>query len=169
MTIAPAIASNLSYDAISTYAERVGNKHGIYTSDDRADVWSLVEKLDGEVVVALESESLHVREGGDFTIYIPPTTSERRNRFTIAHELGHYYLHHLLPRASNESDLQFSLARGGRDRAETEANVFAASLLMPETEFRKFWLRRPDAWRAAAHFDVSPDAASLRAQLLAMP
>jgi Zn-dependent peptidase ImmA (M78 family) len=62
--------------------------------------------------------------------------SPRRQRFTIAHELGHMYLH------SREDSLiydrDFSIHRRddrastGIDSQEIEANQFAAELLMPE-------------------------------------
>ncbi|MFJ9313758.1 ImmA/IrrE family metallo-endopeptidase [Pimelobacter simplex] len=163
--------SNLSYNAISAYAERVGERHKIYT-DGVADVHRLVRKLGGRVAHSNGDESLRVRSDSDFTVYVPETTSPRRDRFTIAHELGHYFLHYLLPRRhaeelEDEEELRF--ARGGRNRAETEANVFAASLLMPETEFRKIYRQfDKDAWSTALHFDVSPAAAEVRAQVLAL-
>ncbi|SDC44683.1 ImmA/IrrE family metallo-endopeptidase [Nocardioides lianchengensis] len=157
--------SNLSYSAISAYAEKVGEHHGIYSRDGVADIHSLVAKLGGHVMASTSRESLHVREIGDFTINVPATTSPRRDRFTIAHELGHYFLHYLLPKREGEQ----GYGRGGRNRAETEANVFASSLLMPESKFREQCHRREDAWRAALHFDVSPAAAEVRAQVLRIP
>lgn len=159
--------SNLSYNAISSYAERVGDYHGIYV-DGVADVHRLVRKLGGRVAHSNGHESLRVRSEADFTVYVPETTSPRRDRFTIAHELGHYFLHYLLPRRDDEvRDEEERFARGGRNRAETEANVFAASLLMPETEFRRVYRRfGNDAWSTALHFDVSPAAAEVRAQVL---
>ena len=60
---------------------------------------------------------------------------EVRQRFTIAHELGHFVLH----RGESELfiDRTFRAFRNqdsatGKDRAEIQANQFAAALLMPE-------------------------------------
>lgn len=50
-----------------------------------------------------------------------------RDRFTIAHELGHLFLEHL--------GEQKELFREGTGEAEYEANDFAANLLMPKAEF----------------------------------
>jgi Zn-dependent peptidase ImmA (M78 family) len=61
-----------------------------------------------------------------------------RQRFTLAHELGHYLLHP----TDNFVDRKFILFRDTRssqaiDRREMEANEFAAELLMPELFLQK--------------------------------
>lgn len=157
--------SALSYSAIRDYAERVGEHHSVYDDNGRADVGNLVRVLGGRVEYAETSESLHVNERGNFTIYLPPFTSGRRDRFTIAHELGHYYLHYLHPEKSGAQGYQ----RGARNAVETQANVFASSLLMPEQAFKDAFARyQGDAWTLAAVFDVSPAAATVRAQVLGL-
>jgi predicted transcriptional regulator len=154
--------SRLSNAAIEEYAQRVGDAHDVYT-DGRADVLSLVADLGGAVETRDGGESLKVHKTGRFTIFLPRFTSEMRDRFTIAHELGHYFLHY---RYANV-DGPMSYARGGRNRAETEANVFAATLLMPAEQFAKKWVEMgEDAWRVAGHFGVSPAAARVRAEVL---
>jgi Zn-dependent peptidase ImmA (M78 family) len=60
-----------------------------------------------------------------------------RQRFTIAHELGHYLLHqgelvHLdSDRGAFMLNLRDSVSSKGEDNDEREANLFAAELLMP--------------------------------------
>ena len=58
---------------------------------------------------------------------------EPRRRFTLAHEIGHYCLHSL---KSNETfvDSQKTMSRSQSywDFRESEANTFAAQLLMPK-------------------------------------
>lgn len=56
------------------------------------------------------------------------TESEVRQRFTIAHELGHFVLGH--GGAYRDDPSNFSLAN--HDPLEVAANRFAAELLMPE-------------------------------------
>ncbi|WP_423973499.1 ImmA/IrrE family metallo-endopeptidase [Kingella oralis] len=51
-----------------------------------------------------------------------------RQRFTLAHELGHYVLNH--GKAFRDNDAVFS-GRYNYDYREVEANTFAAALLMP--------------------------------------
>jgi predicted transcriptional regulator len=155
--------SNLTNPTIAEYAEHVGKHHDIYGETGRADVSKLLKDLGGVLAYEHDSESLHVRRRGDFTVFIPQFTSERRDRFTIAHELGHYFLHYLYPKDTAEK----VFARGGRDRAETEANVFASSLLMPTEEFAAaFEEFDGDSWKLSVRFDVSPAAADVRAQVL---
>lgn len=92
-------------------------------------------------------------------------TSNRRDRFTIAHELGHYFLHYLEP----EVDGPRTFGRGERNRAETQANIFAAALLMPTEFFRQAHKRfGNDWWTLAEIFGVSPKAAEVRAQVLGL-
>lgn len=157
--------SNLTNSTIANYAELVGNHHKVYDDSGRADIAGLLSKLGGAVEYEHDSESLHVRRKGDFTVFIPRFTSERRDRFTIAHELGHYFLHYLYAKAPDEK----TFARGGRDRAETEANVFASSLLMPAEKFTDAYATFDgDSWKLSVQFDVSPAAAEVRAQVLGL-
>lgn len=156
-------ASNLTNSTIAAYAERVGDHYGVYDPDGKADIDRLMVTLGGAVALEDDAESLDVRNEGDFTVFVPRFTSERRDRFTIAHELGHYFLHYLYPKV--EGPKQFF--RGGRNRAETEANVFASSLLMPAEKFKAAHEEcGGNAWTLSVLFDVSPAAAEVRAQVL---
>lgn len=72
-------------------------------------------------------------------IWINPTDSRLRQRFTLAHELGHFLCHMLPARQDPHESERFvdggvQFRRGARNcPVETEANAFAASLLMPES------------------------------------
>jgi hypothetical protein len=87
---------------------------------------------------------------------------ERRPRFTLAHELGHWICHCVGARPKaiycRPGDLEMEVDR----RLEREANVFAAELLMPEPAVRGAFARTPDAARLASRFDVSPEAMQWR-------
>ena len=88
-----------------------------------------------------------------------------RQRFTLAHELGHAVLHH----GSKHIDYRRNFSAPD-DPREVEANKFAAELLMPEGEFRGVWASRyADRARVAAYFGVSEDAAKYRAANLGLP
>lgn len=61
-----------------------------------------------------------------------------RLRFTVAHELAHYFLHRELPQAAAFASLpdfaRWTASYGGRKYSvEQEANEFAGRLLVPET------------------------------------
>lgn len=157
--------SRLSYDAIRAYAERIGAHHEVYDDTGRADVDLLLEKVGGVIEFHDSNESMNVEGHGRFRIFLPSFTSSRRDRFTKAHELAHYFLHYLEPGVEGAAVFH----RGGRSLAETQANVFASSLLMPEGPFRAAWADLgSDFWRLAERFDVSPAAAEVRAKVLSL-
>ena len=110
------------------------------------------------------SEAALVPLGDGHAIELRGTSGERRLRFTIAHEIGHFLLHP--GRAVTE--------RGGATnrataRLEHEADQFAAELLMPEHLVRQAVLEDgADARRLADRFDVSAQAMSLRLRRLGL-
>lgn len=70
--------------------------------------------------------------------------SENRQRFTIAHELGHYLLHPLDEVLIDRKGYGYGYGRlrsldssSGEFKEEREANLFAAELLMPDATLRK--------------------------------
>ncbi|GEP46387.1 ImmA/IrrE family metallo-endopeptidase [Brevifollis gellanilyticus] len=67
----------------------------------------------------------------------------RRLRFSVAHEIGHYFLHRDLPKEESFSCVE-SYARWTKDydgsiyKIEQEANEFAGALLVPKKELISF-------------------------------
>ena len=90
-------------------------------------------------------------------------TPTRRQRFTIAHELGHWICH-----AQDAAEPATTYCRAkdlsqDADRVlEREANVFGAELLMPEAAVRQAWAASSDRDGLAERFGVSPLAAQWR-------
>lgn len=115
-------------------------------------------------------------------IAIEATHHPHRQRFSIAHEIGHFVLHYLPTPASDghfactNSDMEVDGAprsAGSRLRhfqQEAEANRFAGSLLMParsvEAMCRATGGRIPTL---AKHFNVSPKAMEIRLDQLGLP
>ena len=81
-------------------------------------------------------------EAGKAMIGVNQNDGAKRQRYTIAHELGHYFLHDrsepfLDPRTAHVQVIpRDDLSSQGIDPREIEANVFAAELLMPEDRLR---------------------------------
>lgn len=77
-----------------------------------------------------------LRDNNRWYIGVNVQTSRRRQRFTIAHELGHLLLHEgrqiIVDQAVLRVDLRNHVSSMGTDIEEIEANTFAAALLMPE-------------------------------------
>lgn len=74
------------------------------------------------------------RDGTTVTIGVNKKDSPRRKRFTIAHELGHYFLHSESPLFIDKVfavRLRDHVSSEAVSIEEIEANAFAAELLMP--------------------------------------
>jgi hypothetical protein len=155
---------NASKSAIEDFAV-VAARHVGFFPGERID--PIVTNLGGQLVYQemddwLESESgsIVVRGVRDFTIYLSEFTGPLRDRFTIAHELGHYFLH------SEMGKNPIRVARNGSTRVEWEANWFAASFLMPADVFREAAKRSTSSQYLAARFLVSVSAAEVRKKSL---
>jgi len=108
---------------------------------------------------------------GSYYIVANRHEPEYRQRFTIAHELGHFMYH----RDLIGDGVQDSPAYRAPDETvyettplermhETQANRFAANLLMPKRLIRKAKKANPDAnaCELARQFNVSEDAMRIR-------
>ena len=93
-------------------------------------------KLD-EVDDELSGFLFRDKKAGRAVIGVNKSQHPNRQRFTIAHELGHYMLHegetvHLdHTRSAVTINLRDSASSTGENDEEREANLFAAELLMP--------------------------------------
>lgn len=99
-------------------------------------------------------------------IWVNGEHAQTRQRFTLAHELGHHLLRHA---DTFHLDLGGDLApnaTGGHPnydwRAERSANEFAASLLMPASMVRRAAATVTDVVALASQFNVSPAAMGFR-------
>ncbi len=93
-----------------------------------------------------------------------PYDNERRQRFTIAHELGHVLQRHVQPGGRMHRDPKRDYQRMGETPMEREANEFAAQLLMPESVLKLAARTLRSSQRLAAEFNVSTEAMKYRLQ-----
>lgn len=91
-----------------------------------------------------------------------------RKRFTVAHELGHYFLHKDKLEDGIVDGIDILYRDGTLDEIEKEANEFAANILMPEDEFRELWLKQVSVGEMARGFYVSESAIITRANFLGL-
>ena len=114
---------------------------------------------------------LIIGRDGKYTIYVNEEEAAERQRFTMAHELGHYWLH----LRDQRQHVGFKDSRDNISRAfrrsdaplspmETEANQFAAALLMPTKLVRAYRYLDPAA--LAKRFGVSTQAMDIRLRSL---
>lgn len=148
--------------------ERLGGEHrGARSILD----WT-VKNLGGGVRIAEdppkseeESGSLVIHGKGRFDIFLSPYTSPLRDNFTIAHELGHYFLHFDHKTPSFNGLVIFNRYGSGRD--ETQANRFAAAFLMPKEEFVQIFNKfGRNTHLVAGYFEVSEPAVKARAEYI---
>ncbi len=102
------------------------------------------------------------RPNTDPTILLNREDAPNRQRFTCAHELGHYVLHSDRPDEYEYIDYRAGLASSGSDDEERFANSFAANLLMPAKEIRARVKDGDSAVELAFEFRVSQEAMSNR-------
>lgn len=113
-----------------------------------------------------------------FEIQISPNKPQLRQRFSIAHEIGHLFLHmgYLINNTLWEEvgDYRDSVYyRFGHNSEEYEANEFAAAILMPEQEFKRISRENLSAGQfdirnIASYFGVSEEAVSTRGKWLGL-
>ena len=109
-----------------------------YYIGNSLDIEKLISTID-DIVVLYEdmdggkSGSLHQLDD-KWIIKINNRHHKNRQRFTLAHELGHYILH----KEKNAAFEDTTFFRGGQmDAIEYAANSFAATILMPETKIKE--------------------------------
>lgn len=108
------------------------------------------------------------KENDNIYICVNSRHSENRKRFTVAHELGHYFLHNE-ELSDGFVDNILKREKTINNKKELDANNFAANLLMPEELFKDLWLREDRSISAiATMFFVSESAILTRAKYLGL-
>ncbi|KOO43081.1 ImmA/IrrE family metallo-endopeptidase [Priestia koreensis] len=142
----------------------------------------LVERLGGKIIESAnidENMEAKIEKVEDsFVITIDPNRYPKRQRFSIAHELGHLFLHmgYLInPEKWNSTNeyIDSVYYRYGYNLEEFEANEFAACLLMPLEEFLNISKQNLNGEfynieEIAKYFNVSTQAVSYRGKILGL-
>ncbi len=98
-----------------------------------------------------DTDGIQITEGDTATIGYNKTQHPHRQRFTVAHEIGHLLLGH--------TGENFVLDLNSRKPEEIEANQFAAELLMPLEMLKKdFQNGKKNAKDIAKAYNVSEEA-----------
>jgi Zn-dependent peptidase ImmA (M78 family) len=124
----------------------------------------------------ISGELVRITDPGDlgidhdrYEINVNSQHAETRRRFTIAHELGHYVLHRDLIGAGLDDDRAYRSSEAGRyrntrigSRQETQANKFAADLLMPYRLIQELQKEGLGTQSLARRLKVSEHALAIR-------
>ncbi|MBR3770657.1 MAG: ImmA/IrrE family metallo-endopeptidase [Clostridium sp.] len=141
------------------------------------DIDAVVSRIGGTIVTTMTTPSLSggsiSKKGESFEMCVDPFQTLERRNFTIAHELGHLFIHmgyNIDDEIWEEQD-ERPYYRYGNTEMEYQANEFAGALLMPKDEYLKVMNRHThgnivDTAKIAEHFHVSVDAAANRGKWL---
>lgn len=161
---------------ISELAQRVMDVYSIETPI--SDIEVIVSRLGGMIETRVDFDDLcegTVRKAGEnsFVIALSPVQNKQRKTFTIAHELGHLFLHmgFMVDKELWNMQDQKVYTRFGTSEQEYQANEFAASLLMPEKVYKQVIDsnsegNRVNMSKVANYFNVSISAAINRGKFL---
>lgn len=126
-----------SVEEISVFAEKMAKALGF---KPRAELEPIVARLKGTITYLPYTEenskqaSITVEKGGEFAIQLLRILFPLQKRMSIAHELGHLFLH---SRYGEIALKAFHDSEDKNERVEDEAHEFACGFLMPETSFRE--------------------------------
>ena len=161
---------------ISELTQRVIDAYSIETPI--SDIEDIVKKLGGTIENRVDFDDFcegTIRKSGEnsFIIALSPFQMEKRKVFTIAHELGHLFLHmgFMIDKELWEKQNQKIYTRFGASEQEYQANEFAAALLMPEKVYKEVMDLNSEEnginmSKVAKYFNVSVSAAINRGKFL---
>lgn len=171
------MAMQWTKSSIEEMATDTLHRHGLHSIP--VDLIALANRLGIKVNNAKFSEpnlaALLSKRGSNVWILLDEASHPHRKRFSIAHELGHHFLHLETDGEMIDRDTNFFRVNGyGSDETaqerlkEIEANQFAAALLMPERLIRQSWQDRPSISKLARLFQVSEEAMGYRIAALGL-
>jgi len=157
---------------IENRAKEILQKHGLFSIP--IDPVLLANKEGIIIHNAIFSDDgisgMVAKRGASITMLVNQSDSPARKRFSIAHELGHHFLHLMEDGELVTRKTDLFRGYGGESvktsdpdkRKEVEANQFAAAILMPEELVKKEFEKKPDVVSLAVTFNVSEEAIGIR-------
>ena len=166
---------HVSRSKVENRAKEVLRQHSLYSVP--IDPVLLANRLGVTVNNAKFSDdswaALIARRDNTTRVFVEQSDPPYRKRFSIAHELGHHFLHLL-----EDGEIVDKRADMFREKEpvdgtlsevrirEIQANWFAAALLMPAELVRVEWERKPSLRHMAELFNVSEEAMGYRLDTL---
>ena len=102
-----------------------------------------------------------------FSILLNKKNSTKRKRFTIAHELGHYFLHKNILE-NDEIHIDIMYRDDSRNYEEKKVDYFAGALLMNKMLLEKLYNKTDSIAELSEIFDVSESAMTVRLNILGL-
>ena len=111
------------------------------------------------------------KETENFEILVNKNDTRERKRFTIAHEIGHFFLHkEILMSDEIHIDIMYRMPNDDEEqkRREKDVDYFAGALLMNKTLLTKMYNENNIITELAEMFDVSISAMTVRLDILGL-
>ncbi len=97
--------------------------------------------------------------GDDPVIIVSSSLCEEDRRLACAHELGHFFLHSAIAKESTLREFEiFNM----KDKVEYDANIFAAHLLIDDSEMISLLKDGCDVFRTAMELRVNPNLLNIK-------
>lgn len=134
-----------------------------------------IKVYEGDLDKKVSGAIRYNKEDKSFEILINKNDAKVRQRFTIAHELGHYFLHQdflkaeeihidIMYRTNGTSEIEIEQEK----EREREVDYFAGALLMNKTLLEKMRKENNSIQELAEVFKVSVSAMTVRLDILGL-
>lgn len=134
-----------------------------------------IKVYEGDLDKKISGAIRYKKEENEFEILVNKNDIKTRQRFTIAHELGHYFLHQdFLKSEEIHIDTMYrAVSNNGSEieaerEREKEVDYFAGALLMNKTLLEKMYKENNTIKELAEIFNVSISAMTVRLDVLGL-
>jgi len=122
-----------------------------------------IEVYEGDLDKKISGAIRYYKDTKKFVILLNKNDSVVRQRFTVAHELGHFFLHReILENNEIHVDAMFRMP----NEKESEVDYFAGALLMNRTLLEKMYEENTSITELSQIFKVSVSAMTVRLDIL---
>ena len=126
---------------------------------------------EGDLEKSVSGAIRYNKEKENFEILVNKNDTRERKRFTIAHEIGHFFLHkEILMSDEIHIDIMYRMPNEDEEQKKRERDVdyFAGALLMNKTLLTKMYNESNTITELAKIFDVSVSAMTVRLDILGL-
>ena len=134
-----------------------------------------IKVYEGDLDKKISGAIRYKKDENEFEILVNKNDMKSRQRFTVAHELGHYFLHRdFLKDEEIHIDIMYRTINNDKvnleeiKRREKEVDYFAGALLMNRTLLEKMHKENSSIKELAEIFDVSISAMTVRLDILGL-
>lgn len=134
-----------------------------------------IKVYEGDLDKKISGAIRYKKDENEFEILVNKNDMKSRQRFTVAHELGHYFLHRdFLKDEEIHIDIMYRSINNDKvnleeiKRREKEVDYFAGALLMNRTLLEKMHKENSSIKELAEIFDVSISAMTVRLDILGL-